>query len=63
MMQFLLLVSVLHYGQTQQIQPLNVETLQIQTRNCEKAEKEIREYYKNERYSRIINLKCVGVDL
>lgn len=62
MIQFLLLVSVLHYGQTQQLQPLNIETLQIQTRSCENAEAKIREYYANERYSRIVNLKCMRID-
>lgn len=62
MMQFLLLVSILHFSDTNQSRAINTETLQINTSNCEIAEKNIREYYKSERYSRIINLKCMRMN-
>lgn len=62
MMQYLLLVSVLHFADTNQQRALNVETLQIKTNNCEMVEQNTREYYKSERYSRIINLKCMRVN-
>lgn len=60
MMQFLLLVSVLHFSDTNQSRAINMETLQIQTNTCKIAETQIREYYKTERYSRIVNIKCMG---
>lgn len=63
MMQYLLMVTVLHFSDSSQGKPMNVETLKFNTTNCELAEKSIREYYKNERSSRIVNLKCmIGVE-
>lgn len=59
MIQFLLLVSVLHFSDTNQSRAINMETLQLQTRDCSNAEAKIREYYANERYSRIVNIKCM----
>lgn len=56
-----ILVSVLHFASTNQDRAINMETLQIPVVACSQGEKDIREYYSSERYSRIVNLKCMKV--
>jgi len=60
-MQYILFITVLHFASTNQDRALNIETIQVPTTSCTETEKDIREYYKNERYSRIINSKCIQV--
>lgn len=60
-MQAIVFITVLHFASTAQDRALNIETIQVPAVSCSQTENDMREYYKNERYSRIINLKCIQV--
>lgn len=62
MFSYLLLVSVLHTSTVAgQVQPLNRETLQIQTNDCTQSKSDVLDFYRTQSNSRVTSVHCLKV--